>query len=66
MSLISLVLLAAGGWIYLAAQFQNDGYAWAFNTCSGLYGLCDNPNSILYGAITLAAAIFVIDTIRNR
>ena len=66
MSLISPILLAAGGWIYLAALFQYDGYSWAYNTCSGLYGICNNPSSTLFGAIASAAAIYVLDTIKSR
>ena len=66
MSLVSLVLLAAGGWIFLASLLQYEGaHAWAYSTCASLYGLCNHPYPILYGTIASAAFVFIIGTLRQ-
>lgn len=65
MSLISLVLVAAGGWIELAAICQDYGQPWAYNACAGLGGLCDYHTPILYGAIASAAIIFITGSLRK-
>jgi hypothetical protein len=59
MFLISLFVLAAGGWIYTAATFQIYGDTWAVNTCTGFPGICDYSNSVLGGAIFLVITLYV-------
>jgi hypothetical protein len=65
MSFLPILVLVAGGWIYTAAAFENYGDAWAVNTCTGLPGICDHPNSILYGAFVAAIAFYVVKTIKD-
>jgi hypothetical protein len=65
MSLVSLMLLAAGGWIELAAICQDYGQAWAYRACSGLHGLCHYHTPLLFGAIASATVFFVVDVLRR-
>lgn len=66
MSLISFVLIAAGGWIEFAALCQaNFRQAWAYNACASADGLCNYHTPIFYGAMALAVASLLIGWLRN-
>jgi len=66
MWIVSLFLLAAGGWIYAAAEYQNYGHAWADTTCTALQGACDHPYFVLYATLGAATVVFIWHHIRRR
>jgi hypothetical protein len=66
MSLIPFLLMAAGGWIELAAMFEaHYGQAWAYRACGSIDGLCNYHTPIFYGAVALAVASLLFNWLRN-
>ncbi len=66
MSLVPFILMAAGGWIELAATFEaHYGEAWAYRACDSLGGLCDYHTPIFYGAIALAVVSLFFNWLRD-
>jgi hypothetical protein len=65
MSLLAFSALAAAGWIYAAAAFQDYGKVWAVDTCTSLSILCAHPHFILYGAIVSTVIVYAVNTIKG-
>jgi hypothetical protein len=58
MAIVSFLLLAAAGWFYAAANYQDRGYWWADRTCDNFPSLCDSPALVVAGA-GIAIALYV-------
>jgi hypothetical protein len=65
MLIVALLVLAAGGWIYAAAGFQDHGYAWADQTCASVQGLCNSPNLVFGAAVAAVVILIVVHTVRS-
>jgi hypothetical protein len=65
MLFVALLMLAATGLFYVAATFQNHGYAWADQTCTGMPLLCASPHIVAIGAVAAVAVFFVMERIRS-
>ena len=61
MLFVVLLMLAATGLFYAAATFQNQGYAWADQTCASLPSLCGSPYIVAIGAVAVIAIFFVME-----
>jgi hypothetical protein len=60
MPAVFIVLLFLDVAVFAASQYRGSyGYVWANQTCSAVYGLCDEPVLLgVTGAAIVAAAIF--------
>jgi hypothetical protein len=65
MLIVALLVLAAGGWIYAAAGFQDHGYAWANQACASMQGSCNSPDLVFGGAVAAAVILVVLHTVRS-
>jgi hypothetical protein len=66
MSLVAILLMAAGGWIELAALCEiHYGQAWAYRACASVDGLCDYHTPVFYGAVALAVVNLFFGWLRN-
>ena len=65
MLFVALLMLAATGWVYAAATYQNHGYAWADQTCAGMPLLCASPHIVAIGAGAAVAVFFVMQSMRS-
>ena len=65
MLFVVLLMLAATGWFYAAATFQNQGYAWADQTCAGTPLLCGSPHIVAIRAVVAVVVFFVMERIRS-
>jgi len=64
MLVLAIISLAGGGWFYFAALSQNQGHAFADQTCASMPSFCDAPNTVLIASIVIATALFVFHLIR--
>ncbi len=65
MMFIVLLMLAATGLFYAAATFQNQGYAWADQTCASMPSLCASPHIVAIGAVAAVVVFFVMERMRS-
>ena len=62
---LAIISLAAGGWFYASALFQNRGYAWADATCTSMPIFCGSPSTVLTLAIGVAVILFIVHTVQS-
>jgi hypothetical protein len=65
MLFVVLLMLAATGLFYATATFQNQGYAWADQTCASMPLLCRSPHIVAIGAVAAVAVFFVMQAMRS-
>jgi hypothetical protein len=65
MLFIALLMLAAAGFFYAAATFQNQGCAWADQACTSMPSLCASPHIVAIGAVVVIVVFFVMDKIKS-
>ena len=62
---VVLFMLAATELFYAAATFQNHGYAWADQACTGMPLLCASPDIVAICAIAVIVVFFVMEKMRS-
>ena len=65
MTFLVPLVLAIAAWFYIAALYQNHGYAWIDQTCSALPSFCANPNKVAIGAIAVVVFFLIAQTMRD-
>ena len=65
MLFVALLMLAATGWFYAAAAFQDQGYDWADQTCASMPSLCASPHIVAIGAVAAVVVFFVMQAMRS-
>lgn len=65
MLFVALFLIVFAIWFYIAAIFQNQGYAWVDQTCASLPSFCASPNKVAIGCIAIFVFFLIARTMNE-
>ena len=60
MYFVAFLCIAASGLAFAASELQGHGFPWADETCSNFSWACDNPDTVIFGAVAIAAGLWIV------